>query len=148
MNLLIKKMEQMVNDNMLAYKEDFYNYDLPELEAPTEKHYVWIIRKTGTYLIPESEVADSNIYEYFMGSESFYKVDMENQEIKKIDEFQFLKDCRSGKKRYVLNFFEDIYKHVKNATVKKFFYTVEEARKYAAEHVEDFDAVGWDVYPV
>ena len=141
-------MEQMVQDRMLAYKEDFYRYDIPELTAPTERYYVWILRKTGTYLIPESEVADSSTYEYFMGNENYYRIDTWEQEISELEEFKFLKEQRVGKNKYVLNFFEDVYKNIKNATVHKFFTTYDDAKKYAAEHVNDFDAVGWEAYPV
>lgn len=48
MKNVIKTMERIVNRHMTAYKEDFYNYDMPHLK---EGHtYVWSLRQTGTDL--------------------------------------------------------------------------------------------------
>lgn len=57
---MIEAMTKIVEDNMEAYKEDFYDYDMEELkDIDPFVNYVWIVREHGTHFTPNPEYADA-----------------------------------------------------------------------------------------
>lgn len=67
---LIQKMEQVVQDHVIAYQTDFYDYDIATITnmQPYERRF-WLVRDTGTYLFNDPDIArtviDCDKYVYF-----------------------------------------------------------------------------------
>lgn len=71
---LFKVMEKIVENNMIAYKSDFYIHDKKSLlnsKYKGEKIYYWFVRDTGTHLLDNKMLFNKNsmtniIAEYFL----------------------------------------------------------------------------------
>lgn len=67
---VIKTMEHVVNDHVIAYQTDFYDYDIATITnmQPYERRF-WLVRDTGTYLFNDPDIArtviDCDNYVYF-----------------------------------------------------------------------------------
>lgn len=67
---LIQKMEKVVQDNVVAYQSDFYDYDIATITnmRPYERRF-WLVRDTGTYLFSDPDITktvmDCSNYIYF-----------------------------------------------------------------------------------
>lgn len=75
-----KYLDELVNTYVdERYKYSYKTYDLPVLENPDERYYLWVVRENGTYLVPKSSVPYDEVlqelslrYDY-----GFYEVDTE-----------------------------------------------------------------------
>lgn len=67
---LIQKMEKVVQNNVVAYQSDFYDYDIATItNMKMYERRFWLVRDTGTYLFNDPDIAklviDTDNYVYF-----------------------------------------------------------------------------------
>lgn len=70
---ILKTMQELVEDNVIDFKSDFYDYDINTLKnMNTGEERIWSIRDTGTYFFndPWAQEATMQATEYI----SFYKI--------------------------------------------------------------------------
>lgn len=95
-------LENIVNKHVKAYKTDFYDYDVPTLNNPEERYYVWIVRTNGTHLIPKSMAASNDTLHYWMDNATgtgndvnYYEIDTDTMTPTYISNIeQYISRCR------------------------------------------------------
>lgn len=97
-----EKLKNIVKANVKSYVSDFYEFDLPELNNPKERFYLWIVRTSGTYLIPRSLVVSSEVLHYWMKNAEgtgqivkYYEIDTNIMKPKRINNIQqYVNECK------------------------------------------------------
>lgn len=107
-NDLDARIERIISKTVEAYYTDWKNYDRPKymkLKGSTDrkdKKMVLIARRCGTYLLTLDEIATRRgaaaVYEYYYkqeaGSQTYYLIDLDRLEIKKIDPETYSKEIK------------------------------------------------------
>lgn len=105
---VLRQMQEIVEKTVKSYKTDFYKYDKPQIESSDADKYIFIVRKTGTWLIDLAEVVGgvSEVYEYCYSSNvhalqegrkrphKIYKVDLRAGTVKQIKKDIKLSDVK------------------------------------------------------
>lgn len=79
------ELEKIVQKYVKHFQDDYYKYDLDELNSKERSDaYLWIVRTNGTYLIKKDEVATSDVVRYYLENRyslgqdiRFYEIDTE-----------------------------------------------------------------------
>ncbi len=81
-NDVLGTMAAIVEKKLVAYKDDFYKYDIERIEEEHPSEFAWMLRETGTHMMtPPEERTDLgkwlHYYEVFKRSNTwFYHVKM------------------------------------------------------------------------
>lgn len=104
---VLRQMQEIVEKTVKSYKTDFYKYDKPQIESSDADKYIFIVRKTGTWLIDLAEADEKSfIYEACRKANAdalqegrkrphkIYKVDLRTGTVKQIRKDTKLPDIK------------------------------------------------------